>query len=250
MQSSPFTLTDKIALVTGGSRGLGRAMVLAFARAGANVVIASRKLDACAAVAHEVEALGRRALPIAAHVGKWDDNDMLAERACAHFGRVDILVNNAGIYEFGDLAGITPDSIDRQFALNVKGLILATQAAAQAFPAEGGVVVNISSGAGVTPIAQAQAYSATKGAVDSLTRSLALELGPRNIRVVGVAPGLTATEGTAGMGEEGAAPFIARTPLGRIGQPADIAAAVSFVVSEDGRWITGETLQVGGGLRL
>ena len=110
------------------------------------------------------------------------------------------------------------------------------------------MVVNISSGAGLTPIAEAQVYSATKGAVDNLTRSLALELGPRGIRVVGIAPGLTATEGNSGMGEEMQAPFIARTPLGRIGQPADIAAAVSFVVSADGGWITGETLQVGGGL--
>ena len=168
----------------------------------------------------------------------------------AAFGRVDILVNNAGIYEFADLAGITPDSIDRQFALNVKGLILTTQAAAAAFPASGGVVVNISSGAGVTPIVQSQVYSATKGAVDNLTRSFALELGARHIRVVGIAPGITATEGTSGMGEEGAAPLVARTLLGRIGQPADIAAAVAFVVSDDGGWITGETIQVGGGLRL
>ncbi len=112
------------------------------------------------------------------------------------------------------------------------------------------MVVNISSGVGVTPFAQAQVYSATKGAVDNLTRSLALELGVRRIRVVGVAPGLVATEGTSGMVEEGAAPIVARTPLGRIGQPADIAAAVAFVVSDDGGWITGETIQVGGGLRL
>ena len=188
--------------------------------------------------------------PVQADISKPDEIATLFEKAASVFGHVDILVNNAGIYEFGDLAGVTAESIDRQFGLNVKGLILATQAAAQAFPPTGGVVVNISSGAGVTPIAQAQVYSATKGAVDNLTRSLALELGPRKIRVVGVAPGLTATEGTSGMGDEGAAPFVARTPLGRIGQPADIAAAVSFVVSNDGAWITGETLQVGGGLRL
>ena len=198
------------------------------------------------------QALGGQAVAVKADVSQ-GGRDHRALRRCGEegaFGRVDIVVNNAGIYEFGDLDGITAESIDRQFGLNVKGLLLVTQAAARVFPTEGGVVVNISSGAGVTPIAPAQVYSATKGAVDNLTRSLALELGPRKIRVVGIAPGLVATEGTSGMGEEMAAPFVARTPLGRIGQPADIAAAVAFVVSEDGAWITGETIQVGGGLRL
>ncbi len=111
-------------------------------------------------------------------------------------------------------------------------------------------MVNISSGAGVTPSLERRSTARTKGAVDSLTRSLALELGPRRIRVVGIAPGIVATEGTSGLGEEGMAPFIARTPLGRVGQPADIAAAVAFAVSDDCGWITGETVQVGGGLRL
>ena len=244
-------LEGKVAIVTGASKGIGAGIARRLAADGARVVVNyAKSADAAGLLVSLIEKEGGHAVPIQADIARPEEITLLFEKTIAAFGRVDILVNNAGIYEFGDLAGITPDSIDRQFALNVKGLILATQAAAQAFPAEGGVVVNISSGAGVTPIAQAQAYSATKGAVDSLTRSLALELGPRNIRVVGVAPGLTATEGTAGMGEEGAAPFVARTPLGRIGQPADIAAAVSFVVSEVGRWITGETLQVGGGLRL
>ena len=244
-------LDGKVAIVTGASKGIGAGIALRLAADGASVVVNyARSADLAEQLVAKIRHAGGHAMAVQADVSQPDQITTLFEKTIAEFKHVDILVNNAGIYEFGDLASITAESIDRQFALNVKGLILATQAAAAAFPQAGGVVVNISSGAGVTPIAQAQAYSATKGAVDNLTRSLALELGPRNIRVVGVAPGLTATEGTSGMGEEGAAPFVARTPLGRIGQPADIAAAVAFVVSEEAGWITGETLQVGGGLRL
>ncbi len=244
-------LDGKVAIVTGASKGIGAGIALRLAADGASVVVNyARSADAAGELVAKIKQAGGHAAALQADISQPDQIKTLFEKSIGAFGHVDILINNAGIYEFGDLASITAESIDRQFALNVKGLILATQAAALAFPATGGVVVNISSGAGVTPIVQAQAYSATKGAVDNLTRSLALELGPRKIRVVGVAPGLTATEGTSGMGEEGAAPFVARTPLGRIGQPADIAAAVAFVVSDDGAWITGETLQVGGGLRL
>lgn len=244
-------LDGKVAVVTGASKGIGAGIALRLAADGARVVVNyARSAEAAEQLVTRIRQAGGQAAAVQADVSQPAAIKALFDAAISAFGHVDILVNNAGIYEFGDLAGITPDSIDRQFALNVKGLILTTQAAVQAFPPTGGVVVNVSSGAGVTPIAGAQVYSATKGAVDNLTRSFALELGSRNIRVVGIAPGLTATEGTSGMGEEGAAPFVARTPLGRIGQPADIAAAISFAVSDDGGWITGETLQVGGGLRL
>lgn len=244
-------LEGRVAIVTGASKGIGAGIALRLAADGASVVVNyARSAEAAEQVVATIRHAGGHAAAVRADISQPAEIKALFDAAATAFGHVDILVNNAGIYEFSDLAGITPDSIDRQFALNVKGLILATQAAAQAFPATGGVVVNISSGVALTPIVQAQVYSATKGAVDNLTRSLALELGPRKIRVVGVAPGLTATEGTSAMGEEGTAPFVARTPLGRIGQPADIAAAVAFVVSDDGGWITGETLQVGGGLRL
>ncbi len=244
-------LDGKVAIVTGASKGIGAGIALRLAADGASVVVNyARSAEDAERVVTTIRQAGGQAAAVQADVSQAPAVGALFDAAVSAFGHVDILVNNAGIYEFGDLAGITPESIDRQFGLNVKGLILVTQAAARVFPSTGGVVVNISSGAGVTPIAGAQVYSATKGAVDNLTRSLALELGPRNIRVVGIAPGLTATEGTSGMGEEGAAPFVARTPLGRIGQPADIAAAVSFAVSGDAGWITGETLQVGGGLRL
>ena len=244
-------LDGKVAIVTGASKGIGAGIALRLAQDGARVVVNyARSADEAAALVKKIEAAGGQATAVQADVSQPAEIGRLFEKALAAYGQVDVLVNNAGIYEFADLASITPESIDRQFGLNVKGLILATQAAARVFPPAGGVVVNISSGAGIAPIAQAQAYSATKGAVDNLTRSLALELGPRNIRVVGIAPGLTATEGTSGMGDEGAAPFVARTPLGRIGTPADIAASVAFVVSDDGAWITGETIQVAGGLRL
>ena len=244
-------LSGKVAIVTGASKGIGAGIALRLAADGASVIVNyARSAASAEQVVTNITKAGGKATAVQADVSQAADIKALFDKTIAAFGHVDIVVNNAGIYEFGDLAGITPDSIDRQFGLNVKGLILVTQAAAQAFPKTGGVVVNISSGAGVTPIAQAQVYSATKGAVDSLTRSFALELGPRKIRVVGIAPGLVATEGTSGMGEEGAAPFVARTPLGRIGQPADIAAAVSYIVSDDAGWVTGETLQVGGGLRL
>ncbi len=244
-------LDGRVAIVTGASKGIGAVIALRLAADGASVVVNyAHNAEAAEKVVAAVTMAGGRATAVKADLSQPEGVETLFELTAASFGRVNILVNNAGIYEFGDLAGITPDSIDRQFALNVKGLILATQAAARAFPPAGGVVVNISASAGVTPLAQAQVYSATKGAVDNLTRSLALELGARNIRVVGIAPGFTATEATAGMGEEHAAPFITRTPLGRIGQPADIAAAVAFIVSDDGGWITGETLQVAGGMRL
>ncbi|NEU13773.1 glucose 1-dehydrogenase [Methylobacterium sp. BTF04] len=244
-------LEGRVAIVTGASKGIGAGIALRLAADGAKVVVNyARSVEAAERLVMTIRDAGGHAKAVQADVSKPREIDMLFDEAALAFGHVDILVNNAGIYEFGDLASITPDSIDRQFALNVKGLILATQVAARVFPPAGGVVVNISSGAGVTPIAGAQVYSATKGAVDSLTRSLALELGARGIRVVGIAPGIVATEGTSGLGEEGMAPFVARTPLGRVGQPADIAAAVAFAVSGDGGWITGETLQVGGGLRL
>ena len=244
-------LDGKVAVVSGSSKVIGAGIALRLAAEGARVIVNyARSAEAAEKLVSEIRKAGGHGKAVQADVSKAAEIGHLFDEAVAAFGHVDVLVNNAGIYEFGDLASVTPESIDRQFALNVRGLILATQMAAKKFPVKGGVVVNISSGAGVTPIAEAQVYIATKAAVDSLTRSLGLELGPRQIRVVGAAPGLVATEGTSGMGEDGSAPFIARTPLGRIGQPADIAAAVAFIVSDDGGWITGETLQVGGGLRL
>ena len=243
------TLADKVAIVTGASKGIGAGIALRLAADGASVVINySRSAKEAEALVAKVAAAGGKATAVQADISQPEEITALFNATIKQYGKLDILVNNAGIYEFGGLDSVTPESIDRQYALNVKGLILATQAAARLFPSEGGVVINISSGVAKTPMVAAQVYSSTKGAVDVLTRGLALELGPRKIRVVGIAPGLTTTEGISGM-DQGTINFVvSRTPLGRVGEPADIAAAVSFVASGDGGWITGETIQVGGGL--
>ena len=244
-------LAGKVAIVTGASKGIGAGIAERLAADGASVVINySRSAKEAAVLVAKITAAGGSATAIQADISKPEDVAKLFKATTDHFKKLDILINNAGIYDFGGLNDITPEHIDKIYNLNVKGLILATQAAVRLFPAEGGVVVNISSGVALTPMPQAQVYSSTKGAVDVLTRGLALELGPKNIRVVGIAPGLTATEGTSEMDEQTIGYVKSRTPLGRLGTPKDIAAAVSFVVSEDGGWITGETIQVGGGLLL
>lgn len=245
------TLAGKVAIVTGASKGIGAGIALRLAADGASVVVNySRSVKEAEALVAKIAAAGGKAKAVQADISQAEQIKPLFDATIKEFGKLDILVNNAGIYEFGGLEAVTPEHIDRQYNLNVKGLILATQAAARLFPAEGGVVINISSGVAKTPMTGAQVYSSTKGAVDVLTRGLALELGPRKIRVVGVAPGLTTTEGTSGMDKATVDYVVSRTPLGRIGEASDIAAAVSFVASADGSWITGETIQVGGGLSL
>ena len=245
-------LDNKVAVVTGASKGIGAGIAKRLAADGAQVVVNyARSAEAAQAVVAAIEAAGGTAVAARADISKPAEITRLFGEIKASHGRVDILVNNAGIYAAGPLDAVTPEEIDRHYDLNVKGLLLATQAAARLMPA-GGVVVNISAGAARTPIAGMPVYSASKGAVDVLTRGLALELGARKIRVVGVAPGITATEGVVDLGLEASVTehLVSRTPLGRVGQPADIADSVAFVVSDDGRWITGETLQVGGGLAL
>jgi 3-oxoacyl-[acyl-carrier protein] reductase len=244
-------LSTKVAVVTGASKGIGAGIAERLAADGASVVVNySRSVAEADALVAKIKAAGGQAVAVQADISKPDQIGALFDKTIDAFGKVDILVNNAGIYIFGGLDSVTPEQIDKHYDLNVKGLLLATQAAVNRFPKEGGVVVNISSGVAKTPMIQAQVYSSTKGAVDVLTRGLAIELGPRNIRVVGIAPGLTSTEGTSDLDQPTKDYFIGRTPLGRLGVPKDIAAAVAFVVSEDGAWITGETLQVGGGLTL
>ena len=244
-------LSGKVAIVTGASKGIGAGIAERLAADGASIIINySRSAREAEALVSKVTAVGGKAFAVQADISQPADIAKLFTATTDHFKRLDILVNNAGLYEYAGLDAITPESIDKHYNLNVKGLILASQAAARLFPKEGGVIINISSGAARTPIPQAQVYSSTKGAVDTLTRGLAVELGPRNIRVVGVAPGLTTTEGTAEMDKATSDYFVGRTPLGRLGVPKDIASVVSFVASEDGAWITGDTLQVGGGLTL
>ena len=246
------TLRDKVAIVTGASKGIGAAIAEHLAAAGAAVVVnyASSKEGADRVVA-EITRQGGRAVAVQANVAKQADVERLFSEAKKAFGRLDILVNNAGFYEFLPIEGVTEEHFHKHFDLNVLGLLLASKEAARHFDAAGGSIVNISSAASTLAPPNTSVYTATKGAVDAITRSLAKELGPRNIRVNSINPGMVDTEGVrAGGFVEGdfRKELEARTPLGRIGQPDDIAPAVVFLASSDAGWITGETLLVAGGL--
>ena len=241
-------LAGKVALVTGSSKGIGAGIAERLAGDGAAVLVNySRSAEAAAATVGRIEAAGGTAFAIKADIAKPAEIQPLIDAALRRFGRLDILVNNAGVYKVDTLDTLTPESFDEHYALNVRGLLLTTQAAARVLP-EGGVVVNISSGLAKSPYPMVHVYCSTKGAVDTLTRSLAMELGPRKIRVVGVAPGFTATEGNAESAKEMTDFLVAKTLLGRVGLPKDIAAFVSYVVSADGAWITGSTIDVAGGM--
>ena len=246
-------LTGKVAVVTGASKGIGAEIARQLAAEGASVVVnyASSKQGAEKVVAQITQA-GGRAVAVQADVSKHADVKRLIAEAVRAFGRLDVLVNNAGIYEFAPLEAITPEHYHKQFDLNVLGLILTTQEAVKHFGPEGGSVVNVSSIVAVNPLANASVYSATKGAVNTITKSLAKELGPRKIRVNAINPGMVETEGlhAAGIAESDFRKQIeAQTPLGRIGQPRDIAPAAVFLASSDSEWITGETLYIAGGHR-
>jgi len=241
-------LTGKVAIVTGSSKGIGAGIAERLARDGASVVVNyARSEKEAAAVVDRITAAGGKAVAVQADISKPEQIQSLIDATLRHFGQLDILVNNAGTYKLEPLDAITPESFAEHFDLNVRGLALMTQAAARVLPS-GGTVVNISSGVATSPSPQAHIYCATKGAVDVLTRTFAMELGPRNIRVVGIAPGLIATEGNAALFEASAAYYVPKTPLGRAGQPQDIAGAVAFAVSEDAGWVTGSTIDVAGGM--
>ena len=240
-------LNGKVAIVTGSSKGIGAGIAERLASEGASVVINySRSGDDAARVVDRIAARGGVAHAIKADISKPGEIQPFVDATIAHFGRLDVLVNNAGIYKVDTLDTLTAESFDEHYDLNVRGLLLMTQAAARVLP-EGGVVVNISSGLAKSPYPMVHVYSSTKGAVDTLTRSLAMELGPRKIRVVGIAPGFTATEGNAESAKGMTDFLVAKTPLGRVGMPADIAAAVAFAVSTDAAWVTGSTVDVAGG---
>jgi 3-oxoacyl-[acyl-carrier protein] reductase len=248
-------LTGKVAVVTGASKGIGAAIAKQLAEEGAAVVVnyASSKEGADRVVA-EITGNGGRAVAVRADVAKPADVKRLFAEADKAFGRLDVLVNNAGIYQFAPLDEVTPEHFHKQFDLNVLGLILATQEAARHFGPEGGSVVNISSVVSTYAPAGASVYSATKAAVDAVTRSLAKELGPRKVRVNAINPGMVETEGTTSAGitadeSEFRKQVESQTPLGRIGQPRDIAPAAVFLASPESAWITGETFYISGGLR-
>jgi 3-oxoacyl-[acyl-carrier protein] reductase len=245
-------LTGKVALVTGASKGIGAGIARALAAEGAAVVVnyASSRAGADAVVA-DIAKAGGKAVAVRGDVSRAADARALADAAIEHFGRLDILVNNSGVYEFGALEEITEEHYHKQFNVNVLGLLLVTQAAARHM-GEGGSIVNISSlVTRIVPPASA-VYTGTKGAVDAITGVLSQELGPRRIRVNAVNPGVVETEGThsAGfIGSEFEAGAVAKTPLGRIGQPRDIASIVTFLASDDSYWLNGEILFAAGGLR-
>jgi len=246
-------LTGKTAVITGASKGIGAGIARALAKEGANVVVnyARSKHDA-EKVSAEIQRSGGKSITVQADVSKQADVDRLFAEAKKAFGTVDILVNNAGVYEFAPLEQVTEESYRRMFDLNVLGTVLSTQAAVKAMNG-GGSIINLGSVAAITPVPTGSLYSATKGAVDVITRSLALELGPRNIRVNSLAPGLVETEGTRATGTadgEFKTFAVSRTPLGRVGVPEDIAKVAVFLASDDSAWITGEVLPVGGGARL
>jgi 3-oxoacyl-[acyl-carrier protein] reductase len=247
-------LQGKVALITGSSKGIGAAIAQRLAAGGASVVINYSTSGAPAeALVQRIQSAGGKAVAVQANLSNPAEIGKLISAAKQAFGRLDILINNAGVYKFLPLEAITEEHIDKHFNLNVKALLLVTQAALPLFGPEGGVVINISSGVSLTPAPASSVYAGTKAAVDVITRVLAMELGPKKIRVVGVSPGVTVTEGLDAMEEMDEATqkyAISRTPLGRLGTPEDIAKAVAFMASSEADWITGETLQVGGGLKF
>lgn len=247
------SLQGKVALVTGASKGIGAGIAKELAARGAAVAVnyASSKADANKVVA-EIAAAGGKAVAVQANVADADAIAPLVETVVKELGPIDILVNNAGVFEFSPLEAITPEHFHRQFNTNVLGLLLVTQAAVRQFNPKGGSVVNISSVV-ADGAPHGSVYSATKGAVDTISFALAQELGPKKIRVNSLNPGMVVTEGATAAGFIGSdfeAAAIARTPLGRIGQPEDIARAVAFLASEDARWINGQAIHAAGGFRL
>jgi 3-oxoacyl-[acyl-carrier protein] reductase len=246
-------LTGKVAVVTGASKGIGAGIAKELAAQGASVVVnyASSKEGAEKVVA-EITKAGGKAIAVGGSVAKAAEIAQLFAETKKAYGKVDVLVNNAGVYAFAGLEEITEEEVDRMFDTNVKGLLLATKAGVALFPPEGGSVINIGSVASEQTPPTSAVYSGTKGAVDVITRVFAKELGPKKIRVNSVNPGPVVTEGFKSAGIAGSdfeKGMIQGTPLGRLGQPDDVATVVAFLASDDARWVTGSLLQAAGGLR-
>ncbi len=246
-------LNGKTAIVTGASKGIGAAVAKALAAAGAAVVVNySSGKDGADRTVSEIIGSGGKAIAIRADVSNAADVKRLFEETQKSFGSVDVLVNNAGVFRFGPFQEITEKEFHRHFDINVLGTILATQEALKYIPRSGGSIINISSIASANPVPNSCLYSATKGAIDTITMALAKELGPRNIRVNTVAPGLVDTEGNRDSGFVGSPAGdagAAATPLGaRFGLPQEIAPVVVFLASDDAAWLTGERISASGGL--
>jgi 3-oxoacyl-[acyl-carrier protein] reductase len=245
-------LKGKVAVVTGASKGIGAAIAKSLAAEGASVVVnyASSKSGADAVV-DSITKAGGKAVAAPGDVSKGIEAEGIIDAAIKNYGRLDILVNNSGVYEFSPIESVTEDSFHRMFNINVLGLLLTTKAAVKHIK-EGGSIINVGSVVSrVTPPASS-VYTGTKGAVDAITGVLARELGPKKIRVNSINPGMVETEGVhaAGfLGTEFEKGLVAQTPLGRIGQPGDIASVAVFLASDESGWLTGEQLLTGGGLR-
>lgn len=246
-------LRGKVAIVTGASKGIGAGIAKKLAAEGASVVVNySSSREGAERVVGEITDSGGTAIAVQGDVSKAADVERLLEETEKAFGSLDVLVNNAGVFQFDSLEAVTETEFHREFNTNVLGPILMTQAAVKRFGSEGGSVINVGSVVVRNPPPGSVVYTATKGALDSVTRVLASELGPRKIRVNSINPGVVETEGAHTLGVIGSdfeKQLVARTPLGRVGQPDDIAHVAVFLASEESRWMTGEILVAAGGLQ-
>jgi 3-oxoacyl-[acyl-carrier protein] reductase len=245
-------LSNKVAIVTGASKGIGGGIATALGAAGARVAVNySSDRQGAERLAQAIIDSGGEAISVGADVSKAADVARLFDKVFSAFGRLDVLVNNAGVFRFGAFAEITEESFHLHYNINVLGTILTVQEAIKRFGADGGSIINLSSIVGSHPVAGALLYASTKGAIETLTKGLALELAPRKIRVNAIAPGHTETEGNvaAGTFEGGAGAVLAeKTPLGRLGRVSDIAPLAVFLASDESAWITGEVIRAAGGL--
>ena len=246
-------LNGKVAVITGASKGIGAGIAKAYAKEGAAVVVnyASSR-EGADKVVHDITAAGGKAIAVQANVDNAADVKRLFAETAKAFGKLDILVNNAGVYSFAGIEDITEASFHQMFNINVLGSILTTQQAVKLFGDKGGVIINTGSIVSTLDMPTALVYTQTKYAIDGMTRILAKELGPKNIRVNSINPGLIETEGSHSSGVmQGDAEkwHISQTPLGRVGQPEDIAKVAIFLASDDSYWVTGETIAVAGGQR-
>jgi NAD(P)-dependent dehydrogenase (short-subunit alcohol dehydrogenase family) len=245
MMDPLFDFTGKVALVTGGSRGLGYQMVKAFAERGADVIIASRKLENCEKVAEEVRALGRKALAVSAHVGKWPECDRLIDEAYAAFGRVDILVNNAGMSPRMPSHEVTEQLFDSVVNLNFKGPFrLATQIGKRMFDGEGGCIINVTSSGSLMPLPQVVPYGSSKAALNAMSRSLAWEYAPK-VRVNTLSPGAFRTDIVEAWPDKGKGPI--PIPRGHAAEPEDIITAALFLASPASANVTATLVRCDGG---